>query len=112
MSAIPADSYGVLLLLNASLIMGLAGGEGVPGVSGTPPPPTLCKPFFKQPKIFRWRKLVRTPCLTQYAHFPPPPFEKSRRRPRPLLIVKKLHRNFLRYGAADSLGSLYFVKSL
>lgn len=110
MSAIPGDSYGVLLLLlNASLIKGLAGGEGVPGVSGTPP---LCKPFFKQPKIFRWRKLVRTPCLTQYAHLPPPPFEKSRRRPWPLLIVKKLHRNFLRYGAADSLGSLYFVKSL
>lgn len=48
MSAIPGDSYGVLLLLlNASLIKGLAGGEGVPGVSGTPP---LCKPFLNNLK--------------------------------------------------------------
>lgn len=48
MSAIPADSYGVLLLLfNASLIKGLAGGEGVTGVSGTPP---LCKPFLNNLK--------------------------------------------------------------
>lgn len=70
MSAIPADSYGVLLLLlNASLIKGLAGGEGVPGVSGTPP---LCKPFFKQPKIFRWRE---PPVLHSMPTSPLPPLK-------------------------------------
>ena len=50
MSAIPADSYGVLLLLNASLIKGLAGGVGVPGVSGTPPPPLFVSHFLNNLK--------------------------------------------------------------